>query len=73
MAFMPVILFGFYVGNSNTLSLSAIVMTNMMIKNISERMDSMNNFIKFAMSLSEAIKRISKFYLMPDKQKGLVN
>ena len=70
---MPLILFGFYVGNSNTLSLSAIVMSNMMIQNICERMDFMNAFGKFAMSLSEAIKRLNKFYLMPDKQKGLVN
>ena len=72
-AFMPLILFGLYVGNTNTLTLSSIVMTNMMIHNIKERMDFMNMFYKFSMELSEAIIRLNNYYLLPDKQKGLVN
>ena len=32
--FMPLLIFGLYVNDTNTLSLSAIVMTNMMISNI---------------------------------------
>ena len=72
-AFMPLILFGLYVGNANALSLSSIVMTNMMIQNISSSMDNLNQQYEFSLRLYEAIIRLNKFYLIPDKQKNLVN
>ena len=72
-AFLPLILFGLYVGYANALSLSSIVMTNMMIQNISSSMDNLNQKYEFSLRLYEAIIRLNKFYLIPDKQQGLVN
>ena len=72
-AFLPLILFGLYVGNANALSLSSIVMTNMMIQNISSSMNKLNQQYEFSLRLYEAIIRLNKFYLIPDKQQGLVN
>ena len=36
-------------------------------------MDTINDQYKFILRLYEAVIRLNKFYLLPDKQKGLVN
>ena len=48
-------------------------MTNMMISKIYNGIEDINQQYKFCLELYEAVIRLNKYYLMPDKQKGLVN
>ena len=71
--FVPVILYGFYVKNGNTLDLSSIAVVNMMIGKIQFRLNEINRMFKDIFRVKEAMQRMNDFYMAPEIQKGLID
>jgi ABC-type bacteriocin/lantibiotic exporter with double-glycine peptidase domain len=71
--FMPLIVYGLYIGMGNSLDLPKMAVTQMMMGQICGRMHQCRHLISRIFGLEEALEKLNDFYFSPDMQKGLVD
>ena len=70
--FMPLVTFGCYTYFGNTLTLSQMVLTTMMMNRIRHRIYHSKNLFDRYFDVMEAMEKLWEFYCAPETQKGLI-
>ena len=71
--FMPLLIYGLYVYNGNTLNLSSMAMANMMMGQIQGRIHHMRHLYGEYFRIEQSMIRLNSFYFAPEVQSGLID